>query len=507
MLQVPEYDSFKNRWEIKGTLILETPLHIGAGQCDEAQEQKQSTILIWKDSLGRELPYIPGSSLKGVLRSNLERLLRTFSENGCCLSVNGEEREPCCGTCVVCQMFGSPEGGSSITVRDAHVSEEWLNTWTQQHPVSQIKAEQMHCATKYDVNLNPIMSTTGTVETGAWPQERVAVGTEFSFSITLDNADDIHVGYLLLALDEFNKRRAFLGSGTSRGLGVISVTPFPPKITRTILDPNTFSMKTESPDRQKIQEIMHDAKEELRKLSVAEHNDTHSDKADFSIYSHSRDANPANGTPPSGCVVAELEVVPDNESFRMPGINEKTVTSGGIPYIPGSTIKGFLRHTFIDQKNKISPADKAAIKSAVKWIYRTFGEIIEEVKEISGERTIQEKPVQWSHLLVSDAFPCIPVSNGNGGVPEEIPANTPLHMWCVFNNMESEDIQKIMGVLTNPAGVTITGNTVATNDAPRHHNKVKISLKIPPGYQAFRIQGYLNAGDREGSWNKRSTSS
>src|SRR3989304_5633443 len=47
------------------------------------------------------LPYVPGSSVKGKMRSLLELDSSTSSEIG-------SEGKPCsCGTCMVCKVFGS----------------------------------------------------------------------------------------------------------------------------------------------------------------------------------------------------------------------------------------------------------------------------------------------------------------------------------------------------------------------------------------------------------------
>lgn len=68
-------------------------------------------------------PYLPGSSLKGKLRSVLEKAEGKLSDG-----------DPCkCGKsdCLICKIFGAhmnPEAESSptrIVVRDAYLSEEW----------------------------------------------------------------------------------------------------------------------------------------------------------------------------------------------------------------------------------------------------------------------------------------------------------------------------------------------------------------------------------------------
>ena len=83
-------------------------------------------------------PYIPGSSLKGKLRSILEKVHKTYrwietpprSNN---YQVKEQSETPCeCGkvTCVVCTLFGAHMNTESecaptrITVRDAHLADE-----------------------------------------------------------------------------------------------------------------------------------------------------------------------------------------------------------------------------------------------------------------------------------------------------------------------------------------------------------------------------------------------
>ncbi|UZQ85934.1 RAMP superfamily CRISPR-associated protein [Thermoclostridium stercorarium] len=65
-------DKFHNRYIVKGTIVAETPIHIGAG--NESIDPVETENAVIKDKDGK--PYIPGSSLKGALRSWLEIFLR-----------------------------------------------------------------------------------------------------------------------------------------------------------------------------------------------------------------------------------------------------------------------------------------------------------------------------------------------------------------------------------------------------------------------------------------------
>ena len=71
------FDKFYNRLEISGKLVATTALYIGAGQDSYMPSAVQGALL--RDSQSQ--PYIPGSSIKGVLRSFLESV--QDQENAC----------------------------------------------------------------------------------------------------------------------------------------------------------------------------------------------------------------------------------------------------------------------------------------------------------------------------------------------------------------------------------------------------------------------------------------
>src|SRR5690606_12866642 len=126
-------------------LQLITPMRIGAGRSDD---MSTADINVVKNALGH--PYIPGSSFKGVLRSQIEMVLRTIDEKLACLCVTDEKNHTCPttksrrrteeleksdyeqlldetfagnedamyleGTCRVCQVFGSHGLASKVIV-------------------------------------------------------------------------------------------------------------------------------------------------------------------------------------------------------------------------------------------------------------------------------------------------------------------------------------------------------------------------------------------------------
>ncbi|MDR4497179.1 MAG: RAMP superfamily CRISPR-associated protein [Candidatus Scalindua sp.] len=75
-----------------------------------------------KDDYSKIRFYLPGSSLRGVIRSHAEKIARTLipEEPICCIPHNGTA---CKGgyknSCVICKLFGSKEAGGRIHIYDS----------------------------------------------------------------------------------------------------------------------------------------------------------------------------------------------------------------------------------------------------------------------------------------------------------------------------------------------------------------------------------------------------
>lgn len=164
------------------------------------------------------LPYIPGSSLKGKMRSQLEKM-----------EGKGNGGNPCdCGRedCKICILFGahrntnSNAGSVRIIVRDSVLSEESKEKMKEQYrnnkPFYETKTE------------NSINRNTGTVGgSGARTFERVPAGTTFKLEIVLQIYEsdrgkvDAYKQYIEqgLKLVEYS----YLGGSGSRGYGQVEI--------------------------------------------------------------------------------------------------------------------------------------------------------------------------------------------------------------------------------------------------------------------------------------------
>jgi len=220
-------DRFYNKYIIKGTLVAETPIHIGAGE--ESLDPVQTDNSVIKDVNGR--PYIPGSSIKGVLRSYLEAVLSSGVDErfNACLVVNA----PCLGgedelkeikkiydeakpgqdadllaaeeiykkLCTVCRIFGNPYFASKLKVED--------------------------CMLKGDAHLTirdgvGIDRDTGTAaDKRKYDFEQVDAGALFEFCMSVDNLEPEYEELLKFMVDVLASGQLRVGGKTSVGLGCI----------------------------------------------------------------------------------------------------------------------------------------------------------------------------------------------------------------------------------------------------------------------------------------------
>lgn len=165
-------------------------------------------------------PYIPGSSIKGKMRSQLERKHGMYDKNG-----NTDNSKPCqCGKtdCPTCTIFGAhmnPDAKSAptrIIVRDATLSEATRK---------QIESLPLENGSYLEVKAeNMIKRDSGIAAKKALRfMERVPAGAEFDFEIILQ----IFEGDNLEKMCDYVKEglrlveQSYLGGSGSRGYGKV----------------------------------------------------------------------------------------------------------------------------------------------------------------------------------------------------------------------------------------------------------------------------------------------
>lgn len=203
--------------KINGRIKLITGLHIG-GSKDEIRIGGTDNPVI-KHPIDN-FPYIPGSSLKGKIRTLLEWHLDKVDAKGnvhACL-------EP---KCPVCRLFGTSEKETSVGPGRVLFRDCWLDGDSKTE-LKKLKNEKglMYVEEKYE---NVIDRTTGTTKRGGLRQmERVPAGMVFDFEMDYrifdmdgDNGqtDEEYFYYILRGL-QLLESDALGGSG-SRGYGKI----------------------------------------------------------------------------------------------------------------------------------------------------------------------------------------------------------------------------------------------------------------------------------------------
>ena len=190
---------------ISGIIEVETGLHIGGSKDTLEIGGMDNPVL--RDPVSRE-PYIPGSSIKGKMRSIMEWHLGKVTRDSRGKPCSCNDRE-----CAVCWVFGSSNkdmerGPTRLLVRDAYLNEESRKLIADGKPITESKTE------------NSINRITG--EANPRPLERVIKGVKFDFEIVYkiikeEDEDFFHiVPEALRALE-----RDALGGCSSRGCGKI----------------------------------------------------------------------------------------------------------------------------------------------------------------------------------------------------------------------------------------------------------------------------------------------
>ena len=208
-----------NILEIKAKLVLQTGLHIGAGDSEMHIGGIDNSVI--KHPITQS-PYIPGSSLKGKIRTLLEWRSGAVQSSPLSLkdiSKNPEEVKN------ILRLFGisgdaqnseqevAEIGVSRLAFWDCELNEAWENEIREDN--------QLLTEAKSENTIDRITSTAGNPR----QTERVPAGAEFDFKLTLRQFEgdkpellDLELkGLKLLELDS-------LGGSGSRGYGKVKFT-------------------------------------------------------------------------------------------------------------------------------------------------------------------------------------------------------------------------------------------------------------------------------------------
>ncbi|KGQ29472.1 type III-A CRISPR-associated RAMP protein Csm3 [Gallibacterium anatis] len=203
--------------EVKATLVLKTGLHIGSGDSEMHIGGIDNAVI--KNPITQK-PYIPGSSLKGKIRSLLEWRSGEVKEKPLSISdIKGSNAEMVKD---ILRLFGvsADSNKEESVLKEIGVARlgfqdcEFTSDWEQYLEENNLSATEA----KFENTIDRITSTAGNPR----QTERIPAGAKFDFKLTLrqfendsENLIDLLLkGLRLLELDS-------LGGSGSRGYGKV----------------------------------------------------------------------------------------------------------------------------------------------------------------------------------------------------------------------------------------------------------------------------------------------
>lgn len=216
------FERFNSRTFINAILAMRTALSVGSRA---SLEPIGTDLPVVKGPDG--MPFIPGSSIKGVVRFQVERVLRTLDrkpdlwacdpfQDPC---VSDREKEKLWGeskrneamfaekvfdaSCTACRMFGSPWFAGRVACKDAYlVNSDRL-----------VRVTQVRDGVGIDRDL-------GAARSGIkYDFETVVPGSRFRIEIVAENLDDWELGLLVTVLNWWGEEGFAIGGKSTRGPG------------------------------------------------------------------------------------------------------------------------------------------------------------------------------------------------------------------------------------------------------------------------------------------------
>jgi len=217
----------KSRYVLHGQLHSEEGLHIGSG----VPGMKSDAPFLLQGGQ----PFLPGSSLRGVLRSTVERMVRSLKPGRCCIlfdeesapkdcaagnkdlrealeSATGEEFDKERGKirfCDICDLFGSTLMASRLKVSDA------VPTGSDHSKFVPVKRDGVGIDRDTETARDKLK----------FDYEVLERGCDFRFSIHLENSESRHLALLYIALKEL-EHGIEVGGRRARGLGRVKLSRY-----------------------------------------------------------------------------------------------------------------------------------------------------------------------------------------------------------------------------------------------------------------------------------------
>ncbi|MHA1743058.1 MAG: type III-A CRISPR-associated RAMP protein Csm3 [Candidatus Heimdallarchaeota archaeon] len=205
----------KGKLIIKGKISLETALHIGGSSANLEIGGVDNAVI----KTAKGVPYIPGSSLKGKLRSLLATATYELTRENFPPGKIHSCAEP---NCSVCSIFGrntedikKVEEPNRLIVRDAFMDLEYFKELTEREELKNLDLE--YTEVKYENFIDRLTSAANPRQL-----ERVPAGNRFNFEMVFNvysEKDIKHLNALFSSMKLLEDD--YLGGSGTRGSGKI----------------------------------------------------------------------------------------------------------------------------------------------------------------------------------------------------------------------------------------------------------------------------------------------
>ena len=202
------FREMKNVAEIEVVLKTRGPLIIKSSESSHLNPALPEIQCVKGRYRGNEIPVIPGSSLKGVMRYRYEQLVSMAGTECCdilrekCESKNKNGEIVYRELCPSCRLFGSTYLAGRFSVRDAYADDDYV------------------LGERTNVGINRI---TGQAERRALYSSEVVEEAGFKVKMFLKNYELYQLKLLLYILKEMDEGYIALGSASTRGCGQMGV--------------------------------------------------------------------------------------------------------------------------------------------------------------------------------------------------------------------------------------------------------------------------------------------
>jgi len=220
---ISTFEALENRYRLTARVVAVTAMRVGAGK---AQDPAATDQPIMRDAMGR--PFLPGSAVKGALRSGLESVLRGLAGSqrrglwSCDIFVDQGDHERC-------TIPFEPERGAAREAPDLNKVRETLCTTCGLfgssyfagrvfvHDLPLVDGSMLRTEVRDGVGINRDLRT---AQDGIkYDTEVVPPGTQFALEILLENVSPLQRALLMQTLAFLDEGLIMLGGMTSRGLG------------------------------------------------------------------------------------------------------------------------------------------------------------------------------------------------------------------------------------------------------------------------------------------------